>query len=88
MNQILEKSHIFGKYCKGSTFPEEYVKCHVKVREAIEKMESTEKVKVVMRLYYLDGLTFTEISKRMDITYQWVYRLHKIGVEKISKILR
>ena len=85
MNDNLEKAYTFAKHGGGINFPDEYIKAYSTIREAIEKIEATENVKIVMRLRYLDGLNFNEIASKMKITYQWVYELHKIGIKKVSK---
>ena len=77
----LEKCYTYAKM----KLPDEYRVIYENVTQAIEEMDCNENVRSVMRLRYKYGYKFTEISESMNITYQWVYELHKNGVSFLEK---
>ena len=58
----------------------------MRVRTKINSIKNGS-VRNVMRMRYLNNLSFAEISKKLEITYQWVNKLHTRGVEELSKML-
>lgn len=44
-------------------------------------------VRLVMRMRYMNLMSFKDIAKNLHITYQWVNKLHNDGIEQLSKIL-
>ena len=44
-------------------------------------------VRNVMRMRYINNYSFVEISKQLDMSYQWVNKLHKRGLVEMSKLI-
>lgn len=84
ITRLLEKSYEYARF-PDLTFPDEYRTIHKVMAEAIEEMNYGENIRSVMRLRYIDGHKFIEISRMLGITYQWVYELHKLGVCFLEK---
>lgn len=80
----LEKCYAYATM-RHETFPEEYRVNYENIIRAIEEIECNENVRAVMRLRYRYGHKFTDISRLLGITYQWVYELHKNGVSFLRK---
>ena len=53
----------------------------------IEEMECSETVRIVLRMRDRHGITFVEIAKTIGFSYQWVHKLHKVGVCLFNKHL-
>lgn len=60
-----------------------------KVMDLRTKIDSLDgyNVRLVMRMRYVNLMQFKDIAKELNITYQWVNKLHNDGVEQLSKIL-
>lgn len=80
----LEKCYAYATM-QTDTLPDDYRVIYEEVTQAIEEMECNENVRAVMRLRYRYGHKFTDISRLLGITYQWVYELHKNGVSFLRK---
>ena len=86
IESVLDKCYTYARM-ESDTFPEEYVKIYDKVVSGIEQMICVETVRAVMRLRYRYGHKFTDISRLLGVTYQWVYELHLKGVSLLEKHL-
>ena len=51
---------------------------------AIEALED-ERQRNVMRLYYLNGLTWEQVAERMHYSREWVCRLHRKAIKEVTK---
>lgn len=58
----------------------------MRVRTKINSIKNGS-VRAVMRMRYLNNLSFIEIAKKLNVTYQWINKLHTRGVEELSQIL-
>lgn len=58
----------------------------MKVRAKINLLKNSS-VRNILRMRYLNNLSFVDISKKLGITYQWVNKLHNRGIEELTKIL-
>ena len=56
------------------------------IRTMIESLDRYN-VRLVMRMRYINIMQFKDIADELNITYQWVNKLHNDGVEQLSKIL-
>nr|DAW33406.1 MAG TPA: ECF sigma factor [Caudoviricetes sp.] len=52
------------------------------VRTDINRIKNRN-ARMCMILRYVNGLSFTEISKRMKKSYQWINKLHAKGVKEL-----
>ena len=83
----LEKCYAYATMKNKDQLPDEYRVIYETVTRAIEDMDCNENVRSVMRLRYKYGHKFTDISSLMNLTYQWVYELHKNGASFLEKHL-
>lgn len=44
-------------------------------QEAIDRVEEA-RLKEVLELYYIDGYSWEDVAKRMDLDKRWAFRLH------------
>lgn len=42
--------------------------------------------RMCMMLRYINGYSFTEVAKRMKMSYQWINKLHTKGMEELLNI--
>lgn len=56
------------------------------IRCKIDELKGTN-VRLVMRMRYMNLMSFKDIAKNLKITYQWVNKLHNDGIEQLSKML-
>lgn len=54
-----------------------------KINAAIEALED-ERQRNVMRLYYLNGLTWEQVAEKMGYEQRWIFELHGRGLSKIE----
>ena len=54
------------------------------IEEAIEVLDPTERM--LMRLYYIDGLTWEEVSYEINYSWRQVHRIHRRALEKLQSI--
>ncbi len=48
---------------------------------------SNHNVKLVIRFRFINKMSFKDISKKLNLSYQWVNKLYNDGIEELSKIL-
>lgn len=53
------------------------------IEDAIEQLESTDRR--LLRLRYIDGLTWEEVCVRMDYSWRQVHRRHAQALEKLKE---
>jgi DNA-directed RNA polymerase specialized sigma24 family protein len=53
----------------------EWVRWKLDAIDAIRQVEEP-RLSEVLELYYIDGLTWEDVAKRMGLDLRWVYRLH------------
>ena len=58
----------------------------MKVRTLINSLDGSS-VRLVIRMRYINLMQFKDIAKELNITYQWVNKLHNDGLEQLSKML-
>ena len=58
----------------------------MKVRTLINSLDGAS-VRLVIRMRYINLMQFKDIAKELNITYQWVNKLHNDGLEQLSKML-
>ena len=58
----------------------------MKVRTLINTLDGSS-VRLVIRMRYINLMQFKDIAKELNITYQWVNKLHNDGLEQLSKML-
>lgn len=56
-----------------------YTRLRAKVNKAIELQED-ENERLLLKLRYIEGMTWEEISEKMNLSTRHVYRLHKIAL--------
>lgn len=56
------------------------------VRTLIDSLDGAS-VRLVIRMRYINLMQFKDIAKELNITYQWVNKLHNDGLEQLSKML-
>ena len=59
------------------------IDARLRMEEAIENLEAQERV--LMRLRYIEGLTWERIAEEMHYSYQWVCTLHERILQKMKK---
>lgn len=59
----------------------------MKVRTLIGSIKNYN-VRNVMRMRYINNYSFVEIAKQLDMSYQWVNKLHKRGLVEINKLIK
>jgi RNA polymerase sigma factor for flagellar operon FliA len=59
---------------------------HDKLTESIEKLEEREKL--ILSLYYNEGLTFKEIGSVLEISESRVSQLHSVILVKLKKMIQ
>ena len=52
------------------------------IGQAIDRVQD-ERLSRLLRLRYIDGMTWEKIAVQMDMTYQWVCKLHGKSLELI-----
>ena len=59
--------------------------CRLK-RLALEAIDLVEEARLreVLELYYIDGYTWEQVAKRMQLDVRWVYRLHGRALLKVK----
>lgn len=55
------------------------------IRCKIDSLSSA--TKLVIRFRYINKMSFKEIAKKLNLSYQWVNKLYNDGLEELSKIL-
>lgn len=50
--------------------------------DAIDRVEEA-RLREVLELYYLDGYTWEQVAKMMQLDQRWVYRLHGKALQKV-----
>ncbi len=58
----------------------------MKVRTLIDSLKGYN-VRLVIRMRYINMMPFKDIAEELNITYQWVNKLHNDGLEQLSKML-
>ena len=58
----------------------------MKVRTLINSLDGSS-VRLVIRMRYINLMQFKDIAKELNVTYQWVNKLHNDGLEQLSKML-
>ena len=58
----------------------------MKARTLINSLDGSS-VRLVIRMRYINLMQFKDIAKELNITYQWVNKLHNDGLEQLSKML-
>ena len=58
----------------------------MKVRTLINSLDGSS-VRLVIRMRYINLMQFKDIAKELNITYQWVNKLHNDGLEQLSKMI-
>ena len=53
----------------------ELVRWKLMAMDAIDRVEEAN-LREVLELYYIDGYTWEQVAKRMQLDVRWVYRLH------------
>ena len=56
------------------------------VRTLIDSLDGSS-VRLVMRMRYINLMSFKDIANELNVTYQWVNKLHNDGLEQLSKML-
>ena len=56
------------------------------VRVKIDSLDGNNVI-MVMRLRYLNGLSYKDIAKKLELSYQWVNKIHNEGISQMSKLL-
>lgn len=59
----------------------------MKVRACIFQI-SDNNVKNVMRMRYINNFSFTNIARKLNVTYQWVFQLHKRGITELANLIK
>lgn len=71
---------------KISSEIEELTEKTMNIRTKLESLNGSN-VRLVMRMRYINAMQFSEIADKLNVTYQWVNKLHNNGVEQLSKLL-
>lgn len=50
--------------------------------DAIDRVDEA-RLREVLELYYLDGYTWEQVAKMMQLDQRWVYRLHGKALQKV-----
>ena len=58
----------------------------MKVRTLINSLDGSS-VRLVIRMRYINSMQFKDIAEELNITYQWVNKLHNDGIEQLSELL-
>ena len=58
----------------------------MKVRTLINSLKGSS-VRLVIRMRYINSMQFKDIAEELNITYQWVNKLHNDGIEQLSELL-
>ena len=58
----------------------------MKVRTLIDSINGNS-ARLVIRMRYINSMQFKEIASELNVSYQWVNKLHNDGLEQLSKIL-
>ena len=56
------------------------------VRTLIDSLDGSS-VRLVIRMRYINSMQFKDIAEELNITYQWVNKLHNDGIEQLSELL-
>lgn len=57
------------------------------IRTMIDSLDGSN-VRLVMRMRYINIMQFKDIADELNITYQWVNKLHNDGLEQLSKLIK
>ena len=61
----------------------ELVRCKLAAIDAIDAVEEA-RLREVLELYYIDGMTWEQVAQRMGLDLRWVFRLHGKALQKIK----
>ena len=61
----------------------ELVRWKLMAMDAIDLVEEAN-LREVLELYYIDGFTWEQVAKRMQLDVRWVYRLHGRALLKVK----
>ena len=56
------------------------------IRCKIDSLEG-HNTKLVMRFRFINGMSFKDIARKLDMSYQWINKLYNDGLEQLSKML-
>lgn len=61
----------------------ELVRWKLMAMDAIDRVEEAN-LREVLELYYIDGFTWEQVAKRMQLDVRWVYRLHGRALMRVK----
>ncbi len=56
------------------------------IRAAIKTVHE-ERLRIILELHYINGLTFDKIAKKMNYSHRQIYRFHEKALEKVKMSL-
>ena len=62
---------------------DELIRLRIQIEQAVEAVPD-DRLRLLLRYRYIDGMTFEKIAEKMNLSYQWVSKLHGDALEQVQ----